>query len=299
MEEKKKSSKRVRYLSKTPNIKNSSDKSFNSSSSDSSTSQATNNEVSTEKNKLSFNSQDIKQKDDSKLFVNVEGADRIAREKERAAKKKDDELIKRLQTAADKRKRENRAAKREASKQARNNQFKKIWAQIVRFRILVMAVLILAVLIPSAFVIYRNIHEVVEQQIIASKRAAENKLFEDNYTDMLKIYTQLAGTEKTKEEVNTIIDAFGGDIAVQYYELEEGVILHEEGRYDFIRFDIRTDKKQVIIYNFRYFDVINKERVSIYGDGKNYHFIYNNIDQEYDNVGELIKDYVLEKNKQS
>ncbi len=298
MEEKKKSSKRVRYLSKTPNIENSSDESFNSLSSDSSTSQATNNEASTEKNKLSFNSQDIKQKDDSELFVKVEGAERIAREKERAAKKKDDELIKRLQAAANKRKRENRAAKREAAKQTRNNQLKKIWAQIVRFRILVMAVLILAVLIPSAFVIYRNIHEVVEQQIIASERAAENKLIEDNYTDMLKIYTQLAGTEKTKEEVNTIIDAFGGDIAAYYLDKTEGLIVHDDGGLDSIRFSINRSNKQIIVYNFYFNDIIDDNRISIYGNEDSYHFVYNGNDQKYDNINDAIKSYILKTSKQ-
>ena len=55
---------------------------------------------------IEFHAKDIKKKDDSKLFVKVEGAERLARQKERAAKKKDDELIKRLQTAANKRKKE-------------------------------------------------------------------------------------------------------------------------------------------------------------------------------------------------
>lgn len=62
---------------------------------------------------IEFHAKDIKKKDDSKLFVKVEGAEKLARQKERAAKKKDDELIKRLQTAANKRKKEYKDAENE------------------------------------------------------------------------------------------------------------------------------------------------------------------------------------------
>ena len=62
---------------------------------------------------IEFHAKDIKKKDDSKLFVKVEGAEKLARQKERAAKKKDDELINRLQTAANKRKKEYKDAENE------------------------------------------------------------------------------------------------------------------------------------------------------------------------------------------
>ena len=53
---------------------------------------------------IEFHAKDIKKKDDSELFVKVEGAKKIAKKKEQEAKKKDEELTKRLLHAADEKK---------------------------------------------------------------------------------------------------------------------------------------------------------------------------------------------------
>ena len=298
MEEKKKGSRRIRYLSKTPNIKSSNDEPLILGDHEPDALTHTTNEIQAKEANLEFRSEDIKQKDDSKLFVKVEGADRIAREKERAAKKKDDELIKRLQTAANKRKKENRAAKRKASKLVRDYKLKEIWTQIVRFRILIMFVISLAILIPTALVIFHNVQKVVEQQRAVNERTAQEKLIKDNYTDMLKIYTQLAGTEKTKEEVNTIVEAFEGDIAAYYLDKTEGLIVHDDGGLDSIRFSINRSNKQIIVYNFYFNDIIDDNRISIYGSEDSYHFVYNGNDQKYDNINDAIKSYILKTSKQ-
>ena len=297
MEEKKKGSRRIRYLSKTPNIKSSNDEPLILGDHEPGTLTPTANEIQAKEANLEFRSEDIKQKDDSKLFVKVEGAERIAREKERAAKKKDDELIKRLQTAANKRKKENRAAKRKASKLVRDYKLKEIWTQVVRFRILIMFVISLAILIPTALVIFHNVQKVVEQQRAVNERTAQEKLIKDNYTDMLKIYTQLAGTEKTKEEVDTIVEAFEGDIAAYYLDKTGGMIVHKDGGLDLIRFSIKTSKKQNIIYNFHFNDSIGDEQIDIYGSEKSYHYFYKGNDQIYDNINDAIKNYILETSK--
>ncbi len=311
MEDKKKRVRRVRYLSKTPNIKSSDDEPIiieepelddSQESEDSPTAE----NIATNEKDIKFRSQDIKKKDDSKLFVKVEGAKRIAREKERAAKKKDEELIKRLQTAANKRKKENKAAeyekkaaKRKATRWIRNYKLKKVWKQVVRFRVPIIIVIALAIIIPTAFAINNKIQQEKEQQRIAAEKAAAERLIEENRTDMLKIYAQLAGTTKTKKEVQTIVGAYQGDIIVDFYDATEGIILHEEGGLDYIRFDIKNSKKQTVVSNFRFSDTINEKQINIYGSAESYHYIRFGQDEEYSNVEDAINDYILDASKQS
>jgi type II secretory pathway pseudopilin PulG len=311
MEDKKRKGK-IRYLSKTPNIKSSDDEPLILTEEDSDNTPTETMNTTTadgipiDEKDIKFRSQDIKKKDDSKLFVKVEGAERIAREKERAAKKKDEELIKRLQTAANKRKKENKAAenekkaaKRKASRWIRNYKLKKVWKQVVRFRVPIIIVIALAIIIPTAFAINNKIQQEKEQQRIAAEKAAAERLIEENRTDMLKIYAQLAGTTKTKKEVQTIVGAYQGDIIVDFYDTTEGMILHEDGGLDFIRFDIKKTKKQTVVNNFRFSNTINEKQINIYGSAESYHYIRFGQDEEYSNVEDAINDYILDASKQS
>lgn len=69
---------------------------------------------------IKYRAKDIKDKDKSGLFIKVEGAKRIAKKKEREAKKKDEDLLKRLLDAENEKKAKKEAEYKEAKKWAQD-----------------------------------------------------------------------------------------------------------------------------------------------------------------------------------
>ena len=303
MEDKKKKG-RIRYLSKTPNIKSSDDEplilteedSENTPTETRSTTAADG--IPIDEKDIKFRAKDIKEKDDSKMFVKIEGAKRLERKRERAAKKKDEELIKRLQTAANKRKKENKAAenekkaaKRKASRWIRNYKLKKVWKQVVRFRVPIIIVVALAIIIPTAIVVARNTQNAIEQQRIADEQAAKEKLVTDNKTEIYKIFEQVVGRSITVEQLTEITKNSSKALTVSYFD-NEGIIFYENGGTEYIYFETTKKGKETTVKAFRYYNTIGERRIIIMNSENGFTISDDDEIKEYASLDDLAKDYI-------
>ncbi len=242
---------------------------------------------------IEYRSKDIKKKDDSELFVKIEGAKKIAKKKEHEAKKKDEELTKRLLHAADEKKKaykkvedDKKAAKHKAKSWIRKYKAKKVWKVVYKFRFLL---IILAVIATGITVTYTVILPTIEANKIAERKATEAQLIENYRTDMLKIFAALAGKNITSTEVEEIAQNItrnaiiidGGDHGDIYIN----------GTSEMIRFALAKGKTT----NFTYSEFVDETNLYItLSDGV---YIYFNGSEiiEYSAVDEAIEAHILSR----
>ncbi|MBO4855728.1 hypothetical protein J5500_05005 [Candidatus Saccharibacteria bacterium] len=304
MEERKKRTKRVPELSGSPNIKSATGEPIvfeePIDEPEDSTYSAVDGVPIDEEN-IEFHAKDIKKKDDSKLFVKVEGAQKIARKKERDAKKKDDELIKRLQAAANKRKQEykdaeneKKAAKRKASKWIRNYKTKKVAKQIWRFRFFIGAIVIAL----AAYLVIENV--IIPNKIAhdeAGQRAAAREIIASSKTEMLKIFEQIVGKEMGEKDLREITKKSSVKIATELTNTE-GMLYYEDGGTEVIQFEVEKNKWGLSVKNFKFLNQINGQNIQLYESGNIYYYSKEADLKMYPNLEELINGYILSNNNE-
>lgn len=245
---------------------------------------------------IEYRSDNIKSKDHSDFFVKVEGAKRIAREKERAAKKESEAQAKRIRDAAREEKRQQQKAKddekraeRQATNEARKQKINQIKAFIIRFKRVIICIIVAIALIILTFTVFIPL---INAGLAAKQEADTAKVIEENRTDMLKILAKLIGKEATKKEVEDTVSSFGGDIVV-FFEEEEGSIHYKEGGVEIIRFSVMKSGKESIAYRFEYINVVDGRNISIAGAEDTYYYSNGEDLKESSNPSELIDECIL------
>ena len=237
-----------------------------------------------------------------RLPKKVEGAEKIAKKKEREAKKKDEELTKRLLHAAGEKKKaykkaedDKKAAKHKAKSWVRQYKVKKVWKKVKPFRAPIAITLAVIIVVGSSYGIITGI--IIPNRIArenAEREAANAKLVEDNRTDMIRLFSKLAGKELKEDEVDTLVKEMHNDIRTTLYrEDEEGFIEHEGGKSEFIRFSLIEKDSLTFATRFYYISSLDGKAVKIYGGENGYYYVNGNDFRESSNLNELIEDYIL------
>jgi len=242
---------------------------------------------------IEFHSHDIKSnRDRSDFFVNIEGADRIAREKELAAKRESAEQAKRARDAEREEKRQQKQAaddeknaKRLAASDARMEKIDKIKDFVALHRRLVTAVVIIVVLIILSFTV---IIPLVKAGLGAIKKAEDEKIIEENRTEMIKAFGQLIGKKMTIKEVRETISGYGDEMNVTLNGVE-GTITRKGSYMEFIRFELFKEDKEQKVRNFKYYNTVGGKSVSIEG-GENRYYYFNGDELEESSTPEELVD---------
>ena len=245
---------------------------------------------------IKFHSDNIKAKDQSDLFVKVEGAKRLAREKERAAKKESEEHAKRLRDAAreekkqqQKIKNEEKNVRRQAANEVRKQKFGKVKEFIIKFKRIILIVVAAIIFLILTFTVFIP---AIKSGIVAKQEADTARVIEENRTDMLKMLAKLIGKELTKEEIKETVKSFGGDMTIDF-DKEEGSIYHKDGGVEVIRFEVVKKNNKTIAHHFRYINSVDGHSISISGGEDGYYYANGEELRESNNPSELIDECIL------
>lgn len=248
---------------------------------------------------IEFRAENIKKHDDRELFVKIEGAEKRARQAQRDKKKQEDALIKHLHAAANERKKarkkaknEQKAAKRKATRQAIHHKVKKTAKHIYRFRFLILALIIIAI----GFVVVKTVVvPAIEAQKVAEQKAAEDKAVEDGKTPMIKIFSNVAGRELHKKDLEEIVKNEDPNLEISYWGLS-GLVHPEGGGAETVKFIIRTESGDTVLSGFEYHNYIDNEQISISGAEDSYYYRRGDVFEHANDVNYLIRKYILNAN---
>ena len=217
-----------------------------------------------QKKEINFQSKDISRPDGKNLLVNVEGSQK--RKVEEAKQKK-----KNQQEAEKRKKAERRIHKHEATIIKRNKRIsdinyilKKIWG--LRYIFLIIIVLMVSTVIIFKFVvpnINNKITEVVEQR----KKESDEKILQNERTDMLKILEKVIDGKYSQKEVETIINDINPNARIYAYNSDGEIDLN--GTTEHIKFRIKNN----LLFDFHYIDQFDGIEQQIYKSGDKYHYI--------------------------
>ena len=244
-----------------------------------------------------FRAKDIEERDDSKLFTKVEGADKKARSIEREKKKKDEELIRKLRVAANIRKREYRkarnkklAAKHKAARKAIRQKVKKV---LHRFRYLIAAAFFI---IAGTVIVNSIIIPTINKQQAAQRKEEEDNFVANNKTTMINLFVDLVGKEIKTTELTKLITATSSDMQIDIFE-EDGEIYQENNSEESILFLIETKENIATANHFEFRSIHNGKLIKISGAENNFYYSYGDVVANLDDPEAAIRKYILDIKK--
>ena len=252
-------------------------------------------ETTNEEKDYNFSSKDISKREKTNYFVNVAGAEKLAKKAEKDKLKQEQRSRKEMLKEASKSKADE-AKERNAKEAAKNREakhirekyrFEKFRGFLWRHKLIIISaitVITLAVLaIIFVPIIIENINAAQKEQIIR-----------ENKTDMMKIFEQVAGKEFEWTELEKIVKEIDSEIEINFYESVGDIRSNKTS--DAINFYVIDKNNTVMAYNFEFSGVVDGIGVQILVDNGEYGYFELYEKKDHGSAEEMIEHLLYRRN---